>query len=371
MVDTSLHAQPNDKPVVLMTGASGLIGSRLAAAIAPFYRVVGLDLKPPEEDVGLEFVESDMTRDASVERALDRVRERCGERIASVVHLAAYYDFSGEPSPLYDELTVKGTARPLRGLQSFQVEQFVFSSSLLVMQPTEPGQPLTERSPTEGTWEYPRSKLDAEAVIRRERGPIPAVILRIAGVYDQDCHSLPLSQHIARVYEKKLESYLFPGDSEHGQALVHLDDLIDSFQRVIDLRMQLPPDETFLIAEPDVVSYGELQDLIGEALHGSEWPTIRVPKAVAKAGAWVKEKLAGEQSTQFIKPWMIDFADAHYEVDITHARTTLGWEPQHRLRLTLSEMIRRLKADPAGWYERNGLEAPEHVKDRKAGAARA
>lgn len=371
MVDTSLHAQPNNKPVVLITGASGLIGSRLAAAIAPDYRVVGLDLKPPGEDVGLEFIKADMTKDASVEQALASVRERYGERIASVVHLAAYYDFSGEPSPMYDELTVKGTARLLRGVQSFQVEQFVFSSSLLVMQPTNPGQPLTERSPTEGTWEYPRSKLDAEAVIRRGRGSIPAVILRIAGVYDEDCHSLPLSQHIARIHEKKLESYLFPGDREHGQALVHLGDLIDCFQRVIDRRKQLPPDEMFLIAEPDVVSYGELQDKIGEALHGSEWPTVRVPKAFAKAGAWVKDKLAGGESKQFIKPWMIDFADAHYEVDIAHARATLGWEPQHRLRLTISEMIRRLKADPAGWYEENGLEVPEDVKNRKAETARA
>ena len=58
---------------------------------------------------------------------------------------------------------------------------------------------------------------------------------------------------------------------------------------------------------------------------------------------------------------MIDFADAHYEVDITHARNILGWEPQHRLRRTINDMVRRLKADPAGWYERNGLDVPEDL----------
>ncbi|HUG89825.1 MAG TPA: NAD(P)-dependent oxidoreductase [Planctomycetaceae bacterium] len=349
----AITRRERDQPAVLITGASGLIGSRLAGVLAPRQRVVGLDVNEPPRDAGLDFLKTDLTDDGSVRQSLAAVKERYGPRIASVVHLAAYYDFSGEPSPLYDELTVQGTRRLLRGLQEFQCEQFVFASSLLVMQPTRPGQPLTERSPTEAKWEYPRSKLAAEEVIRRERGNIPIVILRIAGVYDEDCHSLPLSQHIARIREKKLESYLFPGDSEHGQALVHLDDLIDCFQRVIELRDRLPPEEMFLIAEPDVVSYGELQDMIGERLHGSEWPTIRVPKAVAKAGAWVQDKLAGDEDKPFIKPWMVDFADAHYEVDPGRARRILGWEPKHRLRLTISEMIRRLKADPAGWHERN------------------
>ena len=42
------------------------------------------------------------------------VRERFGTRIASVIHLAAYYDFSGEPSEKYETITVQGTERLLR-----------------------------------------------------------------------------------------------------------------------------------------------------------------------------------------------------------------------------------------------------------------
>src|SRR5690606_40589583 len=138
------------------------------------------------------------------QRYLDHVRYRYGSQLASVIHLADYYDFSGEPSPLYDELTVEGSRRLLRELrdQDFQVEQFVFSSSLLGMQPEEEEGRLTESSPTEAEWAYPQSKLRAEQVIQEERGPIPAVILRIAGVYDDQCHSLPVSQQIARIYEK-------------------------------------------------------------------------------------------------------------------------------------------------------------------------
>ena len=347
------------EPVVLITGSTGLIGSRLVEALAGRYRVVGLDLKPPMEDTPqADWLECDLTDDESVSRAMSEVSRRVGQKIASVVHLAAYYDFKGEPSPLYDQLTVEGTRRMLRQLRRFEVEQFMFSSSLLVMEPADEGDIITERSPTEGAWDYPESKLEAEAVIREEHGDIPALVLRIAGVYDEDCHSIPIAQQISRIYEKKLESYFFPGDADHGQAFIHLDDLIHCFVAAVGRRHELGPYEVLLIAEPDVMSYEQLQDQIGEQLHGREWPTIRIPKTLAKAGAWVRDKMAGEEET-FIKPWMIDLADTHYPVAIDKARRKLHWEPEHRLRQTLEEMLRRLQADPAGWYKQNGLEPPE------------
>jgi hypothetical protein len=42
-------------------------------------------------------------------RASARTRRLGGQRIASVIHLAAYYDFSGEPSRPYEQITVRGT----------------------------------------------------------------------------------------------------------------------------------------------------------------------------------------------------------------------------------------------------------------------
>lgn len=346
------------KPVVVITGSAGLIGARLAETLAPHYQVVGLDVKQPEGGLtGADFFECDMTKDQSVSRALAVVGKKYGNRLASVLHLAAHYDFSGASSPLYRTLTVEGTRRLLRSLREFTVEQFVFSSTLLVMQPVEDkSEVITEQSPVEAedeTWDYPRSKLETERVIRQERGGIPTVILRIAGVYDEDCRSIPIAQQISRIYEKKLESYFFPGDADHGQAFVHLEDLIDCFRKVVELRPELGPSEVFLIAEPDVMSYAELQEQIGELLHGEEWPAIRIPKVVAKAGAWAQENILGRET--FIKPWMVDLADTHYPVEIERARKRLGWDPRHRLRDTLSKMIGSLKQDPQKWYAMNKL----------------
>jgi nucleoside-diphosphate-sugar epimerase len=127
------------------------------------------------------------------------------------------------------------------------------------------------------------------------------------------------------------------------------------FQRAIERRHELPPRDMLLVAEPDVMSYAELQDEIGQQLHGQDWPTIRVPKFVAKAGAWVQERLAAEGQEPFIRPWMVDLADSHYAVDIERARAHLGWEPTRRLRTTLPAMLAALQEDPAQWYQTNGL----------------
>ena len=94
------------------------------------------------------------------------------------------------------------------------------------------------------------------------------------------------------------------------------------------------------------MSYGELQQEIGRLVHGEEWQTWEVPKALAKTGAWLEDEVLGEEP--FIRPWMVDIADDHYALDISRARTLLGWEPKRSLRETLPKMVAALKADPPG-----------------------
>src|SRR5690606_34029338 len=115
-----------------------------------------------------------------------RFREEHGERIASVVHLAAYFDFSGEDSPLYQAVNVEGTRNLLRALQGLQVEQFVYASTMLVHAPGEPGEPIDEDQPIGPRWAYPESKAAAEQAVAEEHGDIPYVVLRLAGLYDEE-----------------------------------------------------------------------------------------------------------------------------------------------------------------------------------------
>jgi hypothetical protein len=110
------------------------------------------------------------------------------------------------------------------------------------------------------------------------------------------------------------------------------------------------------------LSYDELQRALGWLIHREEWDTHEIPKVLAKSGAWLQDNLPLAEEP-FIKPWMIDLADEHYEVDIARARNLLGWRPQHSLRETLPEMIDALREDPQGWYQTNKLEAPNDLEE--------
>lgn len=338
-----------------MTGSSGLIGFPLCERLESGYQVVAFDRAgPPHPPHSADVVSVDLTSPESVAAGLAHVKEKWGTRIASVVHLAAYYDFSGGSSPLYEEVTVKGTERLLKALADFEVEQFLFASTMLVHAPCRPGEKIRESSPLAPKWAYPESKLKTEELIRRARGATPAVYARIAGVYTDHCDSIPLAQQIQRIYERRLESRLFPGDLSHGQNFMHLEDLLDALTELIRRRMSLPPDFPVLLGEPETPSYGELQNVFARAIHGQEWTTYRIPKWFAKLGAWTKTLLPGRKGV-FIKPWMIDLADDHYDLDISLARQTLQWEPKRRLRSAAPAFARKLKEDPEAWYKENKL----------------
>lgn len=349
--------QPPKQSPILVTGSSGLLGSKIVEELATTYPVIGLDVARPEGELPerAAFLHCDLTDDHSVEDALHRVREQFGGHLSSVIHLAAYYDFSGEPSDMYEELTVKGTRRLLAALQKMDtVEQFVFSSTLLVHQPADDAsEKIDERSPLRGEWDYPESKIRTEKLVHEHRGGIPAVILRIAGVYDEMGHSPPLTNQIRRIREKELESHLFPGNEDKGQPFVHIDDAVKSVVLAVERRRQLDDEEVFIIAEPETVSYGTLQDRIGELVHGRDWKTMRIPAPVARAGAWVKNQLSG--GDEFIKPWMVDQADAHYAADVERARDRLGWKAEHKLYDDIERMIAELERAPERWYRENGL----------------
>ena len=352
------------KDTILITGSSGRIGYPLAKRLAESFNVVGFDrYAPSHPPPSAECLYVDLTSDKSLRRGLEAIRELHGHRIASVIHLAAYYDFSGAPSPLYDEITVRGTERLLGMLQDFEVDQFIFSSTNLVHAASPPGKRINEDSPLDPKWPYPQSKVATEKIIHAKRGDIPVVILRIAGVYDDLCNSLPLAQQIQRIYEYDITAYFFPGEVSAGrQSFVHNEDLIDSILLAVARRKELSPELTLLIGEPESLSYGELQGALGELIHNAEWKTWAIPPALAKVGAWLQEILPlGRPS--LIKPWMIDFADDNFELDITRARTILGWEPKHTLRDMLPKMIPSLLADPLAWYQENELKPPLWLRE--------
>lgn len=356
----------SNKPILLITGINGLIGRAAARRFAEQFQVVGFDRAvESEQPENVDVLEVDLTSADSLIQGLASLHARYGGRIASVLHLAAYHNDAGEPSPLYQDVTVAGTERLLRALQFFDVGQFVFTSSMLVHAPCEPGEPIDESSPLEPKGPYPRSTAATERVVFSQRGTIPVVVPRIASVYNADCRSVPLAHQIQSIYERRLLSHVYPGDLAHGQAMLHRDDLVDALERIVSLRDRLPPEFVLLLGEMETLPYGDLQEWLGRLIHGQSWTTVFIPKTLGKAGTWVQEHLPLTESP-LLKPAKIDRADDHYELQTSTARLILGWEPKHMLRQVLPEMVARLKADPVRWYQVNGLNLPKSLQRETA-----
>ena len=357
---------PAAKGTVVVTGADGKIGAALRDRLAGDWTVVALT----REGEG-DALACDLTDDASVRRAAERIAARSGGRVASVVHLAGYYDFTGEDDPLYHEVNEEGTRRLLRALRAApaEVEQFLYAGTMLVHRPGEAGERIDEDRPVDPGWAYPRSKARTEAIIREESGPIPACLLHLAGLYDDGTAVPTLAHQIARIYEREVKGHVYAGDTDAGQAFIHIDDMLRAFEAAIENRARIEDGTAILVGEPDAVSYDELQDRLGRLVHGDDhWETIVAPGPVAKLGAAVQagaEPLIPDSydrgEAPFIRPFMIDMASDHYALDIGRARRLLGWRPRHRVRDGLPALVAALKRDPKGWYEANGITPPVWV----------
>ena len=107
------------KHVVLITGAAGNLGSTLAAALKDRYTIAGLDMKARRG--AFPVFEADITDQISVGDAMHQIRSDYGTHIASVLHLAAFFDFSGEDKLQYRSVNVDGSRNLVRALRGMEV----------------------------------------------------------------------------------------------------------------------------------------------------------------------------------------------------------------------------------------------------------
>lgn len=360
-------AKAKKKPIILITGSAGEIGTALKSSLKSYYQIVGFDMEGTDCDIPFN-----LTSDSSVTLAFKRFKEQYGTEIAVVIHLAAYFDFTGEYSPLYDAVNEQGTKRLLDHLQNFTVERFIFSSTMLVQKPCEMGERLDEDCPIGPKWAYPESKAKTEDIIRKHHGDIPYLILRLAGLYNNESCVPTLANQITRTYERNFKSHLYAGNPKAGQAFIHQDDLVHVFKQAIQYRHELDEEEIILAGEPDVVSYEKLQILITDLIHDEEEHIYQVLPPLAKFASWLEEKSEpiipddlDQGEKPFIRPFMIEMASDQYALNISKARKKLHWEPKHHIKETLPNIIKALKSNPKRWYQKNNITMPDWMETVK------
>jgi UDP-glucose 4-epimerase len=170
------------KPTVLVTGVSGNLGLRLLPLLEG-YDVIGVDLHPPKTTFPLRFVRMDLGVEESCRELFYLIRET---GTSAVVHLAFVIDPVRNGILDLDrmwQINVAGTARVMEAIAEtnhteFQVEKFIFPSSVSVYG-TDLAGPATESSPLAAhTLPYAIHKMDADKVVQ-ERSPA----LRGCGVF--------------------------------------------------------------------------------------------------------------------------------------------------------------------------------------------
>lgn len=164
----------NGPPSIVVTGISGNLGRRLLPMLAGF-RVIGVDLRPPQTDQPLQFEQMDLGEEASCLQFIQLMRE---VRPVAVLHLAFVMD--GVRSGILDrdrmwKINVAGTARVMEAITEANrdwpmVEKFVFLSSVSAYGPNL-SQPVTEDARLAAhTYVYGIHKMEADNVVQ-QRAP--------------------------------------------------------------------------------------------------------------------------------------------------------------------------------------------------------
>ncbi|MFL5308649.1 MAG: NAD-dependent epimerase/dehydratase family protein [Polyangia bacterium] len=167
---------------ILVTGATGKVGSRLARRLAQRGDAVRALVRDPARavelrDGGIELAKGDLLQVESLAAALSDVD--------AVVHCAAF--FRGATPEQAQAVNDLGTQHLARAARDAAVKRFVFTSTGLVYGPNG-GRLAQEDDPCAPTAAYPVSKLAAERFLLALAG-LDVRVLRLPFVYgDGDPH---------------------------------------------------------------------------------------------------------------------------------------------------------------------------------------
>jgi nucleoside-diphosphate-sugar epimerase len=162
----------NAKPVVVVTGIAGNLGSRLLPLLGDF-SVIGVDVTPPRTDLPLQFERMDLGDESRTRVLYELLRDT---HPVSVVHLAFVIDpvRSGvlDPERMW-QINVAGTARVMEAITEANriaesgIKQFIFPSSVSVYGPSLQS-PASEDSPRAAhTLPYAIHKKQCDEVVQQ------------------------------------------------------------------------------------------------------------------------------------------------------------------------------------------------------------
>jgi dihydroflavonol-4-reductase len=268
---------------VLVTGATGFVGSAVARAlVARGFHVRALMRAGANRcniaELDCEPVTGDM-RDEDAMTAAAR-----GARF--VFHVAADYRLWARDPHEIERNNLDGTRAVMTAALKAGAERVVYTSSVAALKPGEgPVDETARHSAQSVIGAYKRSKLLAEREVERmvAQQKLPAVIVAPSTpIGPRDVKPTPTGRIILEAAVGRMPAFV-----DTGLNLVHVDDVAEGHLLALEKGRV---GETYILGGADVMLQAMLGDIA--ALSGRKAPTVKLPRAPLFPLAWGAEAIA-------------------------------------------------------------------------------
>jgi len=320
---------------VLVTGASGFVGSHVAEQLASVGWQVRCLVRPTSSRRWLtradyEFALGDVTDLHGIPEAL----EGCD----AVVHAAALTN-ALHPDEYY-RVNSEGTLRLWMAAGSLRVKRFLLVSSLAAAGPSRGEEPQDETAHPHPVSAYGKSKLQAERVVLGPGGPLEPVVVRPPTVYGpRDDDVLSLARLAKRGWFPRI------GGRRRVVSMIHVVDLADGIRRALEAGS---PGRIYYLGDGEVHSLDEIGAAMGRAL-GRRVRFFSIPSWALWGGA-----LAGELTGSLLRrPAALNlergrqFVHLYWTASDARARSELGYASRYDLTRGMEDTIRWYRS--VGW----------------------
>jgi predicted dehydrogenase/nucleoside-diphosphate-sugar epimerase len=335
---------------VLITGASGFIGTRVAEVLClrEGWQVRGLVHRPAGaarlSRLPVEMVQGDLRSPADVRRVV----AGCD----AVVHCAVGTEYGNRRA--LRAVTVGGTESLLAAAREAGVSRFVHLSSISIHDPTWPG-PIDEATPVSPALGdvYGRTKAEAErAVLAAARRGLTAVVLRPGCVYGPHGFTFVVNP-LRALAEGRL---VLEGSADTPANTVYVDNLVAAIVRALDAPAEAARGEVFTVSDGDGCTWG---DYYGEFAR-------RLGVSVRVAPAAPPRRVPGPNPLRWLMAWARAFKDLALSAECKALlKKALNTDPPGRLPRGLLERFPGAER----WLRRRlGMDRPEvYLRPEPAG----
>lgn len=331
---------------LLVTGATGFIGSRLALHA----QRVGIDVRA----TGRAATDLECARLRELQLAgvslqvgelqdFDLLRRALRDRNA-VIHLAAAQHESHLPDDWFREVNVRATHALLLASRDAGIARFIHGSTIGVYGGTyatlgSPTQGFDENSPMQPDNIYGRTKLEAEAVVRSHATNFATCIVRISETYGPgDLRLLKLFRAIDR------GRCVLLGAGHNRRQVIYIDDLIRGL--LIAAQHPAAAGQTFIFAGQEVITTHEMMLHTANALQRKP-PKLRLPLWPFVAAATLLEATLRPFRIQApLHPRRLDFFRKSFVLSTQKANSVLGFRADTDFQTGAVEAAR--------WYRARG-----------------